>query len=48
MYILDMEFELGDSQLKTVNLLIGLNESDFTYGWNGYKVAYEIVCFFSN
>ena len=33
----DMEFELGDNQLKTITLLVGLNHSDFTYGWNGYK-----------
>ena len=32
-----MEFELGDNQLKTITLLVGLNHTDFTYGWNGYK-----------
>ena len=32
----DMAFELGDDQLRTVAILIGLNASDFTYGWNGY------------
>ena len=32
----DMAFELGDDQLRTVAILIGLNATDFTYGWNGY------------
>ena len=32
----DMAFELGDDQPRTVAILIGLNASDFTYGWNGY------------
>ena len=34
----DMAFELGDNQLRTLAILIGLNGSDFTYG-------YVIVCF---
>ena len=38
-----MEFELGDNQLKTITLLVGLNHSDFTYGWNGYKGDLYIV-----
>ena len=28
----DMSFELGDDQIKTMTILIGLNTSDFTYG----------------
>ena len=28
----DMAFELGDDQLKTMNIIVGLNASDFTYG----------------
>ena len=28
----DMAFELGDNQLRTLAILIGLNGSDFTYG----------------
>ena len=29
----DMAFELGDNQLRTLAILIGLNGSDFTYGY---------------
>lgn len=33
----DMAFELGDNQLRTLAILIGLNGSDFTYGWVSWK-----------
>ena len=34
----DMAFELGDNQLRTLAILIGLNGSDFTYGYVFYAV----------
>ena len=33
----DMELERSLDELKTVAFAVGLNHSDQTFGWNGYK-----------